>query len=170
MTLYLSVRVLHVLSGAIWVGVAVFGAFFLLPAVKDVGPDGGKVMGALQRRGFVAFIPIIATLTVLSGLWLYWRYTAGFNPEISRTHAGMTFGIGGLLGITAAITAIGIVSRAMARAMKLSQAAAGMTDAHARNEALATAQRLRERGQIGARVVAVLLILTISLMAIALLL
>jgi hypothetical protein len=169
-TFYLSVRVLHVLCGAIWVGMAVFGAFFLMPAIKDAGPDGAKVMAALERRGFVAFIPIIAGLSVFSGLWLYWRYTGGFNPEISRSHAGMTFGVGGVLAIAAAIIGAGIVSRAMANATRLMREAAGMTDVAARNAALATAQQLRQRGQTGARFVAVLLILTVSLMTIALLL
>ncbi|MFI5178689.1 MAG: hypothetical protein ACHQO8_09000 [Vicinamibacterales bacterium] len=169
-TFYLAIRVLHVLCGAIWVGMAVFGAFFLMPAIGDVGPDGGKVMAALERRGFVAFIPIIAALSVLSGLWLYWHYTGGFSPEISRTHAGMTFGIGGILGIAAAIIGAGVVSRAMAKATKLSKEAAGMIDTAARNAALAAANQSRQRGQTGARFVAVLLILTVSLMSIALLL
>ncbi len=50
-TFYLLVRFLHVLAGAIWVGMATFSAFFLMPAMKEVGPDGAKVMAALERRG-----------------------------------------------------------------------------------------------------------------------
>jgi len=169
-TWYLAIRVLHVLCGALWVGTAVFGAFLLMPAVKDAGPDGGKVMVALNRRGFVAFIPIIAILSVLSGLWLYWRYTGGFSPDISRTHAGMTFGIGGLLAIAAAIIAAAVVSPAMAKVTRFAAQAASTTDAEVRNAALASVQHFRQRGQTAARFVAVLLILTISLMSIALLL
>ena len=70
-----TVRFLHVFAGALWVGMAIFSAFFLMPAMKEVGPDGGKVMAALERRGLVAFIPIVVSISILSGLWLYWRYT-----------------------------------------------------------------------------------------------
>jgi uncharacterized membrane protein len=43
-TFYLTVRFLHVFAGALWLGMAIFSAFFLMPAIKEVGPDGGKVM------------------------------------------------------------------------------------------------------------------------------
>jgi len=169
-TFYLTMRVLHVLCGAIWVGMAAFGAFFLMPAVHEAGPEGGKVTAALERRGLVAFIPIMAVITVVSGFWLYWRYTGGLSPEISRTHAGLTFGVGGVLGLAAAILGAGVVSPAMARAGRLSREAAGLTDAAARTSTLAAAQQARQRGQTGARFVAVLLIVTVSLMSVALLL
>ena len=102
----------------IWVGMAIFSAFFLMPAMKEVGPDGAKVMAALERRGLVAFIPIVVIISVLSGVWLYWRYTGGFSPEISRSHAGMAFGTGGAIAIVAAIIGIAIVSRSLAKATR----------------------------------------------------
>src|ERR687891_465683 len=51
MTTLILLRLVHVVFGALWVGMVVFTTFFLAPAVQDTGPDGGKVMAALQRRG-----------------------------------------------------------------------------------------------------------------------
>jgi len=168
-TFYLTVRFLHVLAGAMWVGFAVFSAFFLMPAIQEAGPDGGKVMAALERRGVVALIPIIVTVTILSGLWLYWRYTGGFSPEISRSHAGMAFGTGGALAILAAIIGIGVVSRSLAKASALMKQAMTLPEAQ-RASVLAPVPGLRQRAMMGARIVAVLVIITIGLMSVGLLL
>ena len=73
-TFDLIVRVIHVISASIWIGAAFFAAWFLMPAIRDTGPDGGTVMMAVQKRGWVAAVPIIATLTVVSGFWLYRPY------------------------------------------------------------------------------------------------
>lgn len=168
-TFYLIVRFLHVLAGAMWVGMAIFSAFFLMPAIREVGPDGGKVMAALERRGVVALIPIIVIVTILSGLWLYWRYTGGFTPEISRSHAGMAFGAGGAIAIVAAIIGIGVVSRSMAKATAMTKQAMAMPEA-GRAATMTTIQQLRQRAMTGARIVAVLVIIVIGLMSVGLLL
>ena len=51
-TLFLSVRVLHILLGATWLGAAVVVSYFVLPAIEQAGPDGGKVVNGLIRRKF----------------------------------------------------------------------------------------------------------------------
>ncbi len=73
---YLFVRVLHVALAALWFGIVAFLVFYLIPTVQQVGPAGGQVMSGLARRGFDRFMAIVAGTTVLSGLWLYWRFTA----------------------------------------------------------------------------------------------
>ena len=168
-TLYLGIRVLHILMGALWVGLAVFVAFFLMPAVGDSGPEGGKVMAALERRRFVVYAPVVAALTVLSGLWLYWRYTAGFSATIAASHAGMAFGLGGALGIVSAVLGGAVLSRAAATATALFREAAGLPEGPTRAAKLASAQQFRARAQAVARLVAVLLIITVGLMSVAIL-
>jgi uncharacterized membrane protein len=168
-TFYLTVRFLHVLAGAMWVGMAVFSAFFLMPAIQETGPDGGKVMAALERRGVVALIPIIVSISILSGLWLYWRYTGGFTPEISRSHAGMAFGAGGAIAIVAAIIGIAVVSRSLAKATALAKQVMTMPEA-GRASAMTAVQQLRKRAMTAARIVAVLVIVVIGLMSVGLLL
>ena len=78
---FMIARVLHVCLGVFWVGVMVFIAAFLGPALRDAGPDGAKVFGALLRRRMLDIIPVVALLNILSGLYLYWRVSGGFSPR-----------------------------------------------------------------------------------------
>jgi len=164
--LFLGVRALHVLLGAIWLGMAVLIAFFVLPAIQEAGPDGGKVMLGMARRGIVAFIPSIAGLSVLSGLWLYWRFTDGFNPTLSGSMGGRVFGLGGLLGLAAAIIGGSVVSRNMKKVLALMNQVATSTDTATRTNLMQQAAKLRQRAATAGRIVAILLIVTIILMAI----
>ena len=58
-SIYLLARLLHVLSGAIWVGTVTFTSFFLMPAMMEAGPDAAKVMAGLQRRRFMDLLPLV---------------------------------------------------------------------------------------------------------------
>jgi uncharacterized membrane protein len=157
----LIVRAVHVVGASIWLGAAFFVAWFLMPALRDTGPDGGKVMIAVQKRGWMAAIPIIATLTVLSGIWLYRPYMGDSG------NAAKTLGIGGVIAIVAYIWGAGITSPAMAKAAKLTAQLATMPDSPDKAATMATVQKLRQRGFIGARVVSVLVIASAILMTLA---
>ena len=164
--MYLWIRILHVLLGAIWVGFIVFTVVFLTPAMSALGPDAAKLMAALRQRGLVIALPIIAGLTIVSGVYLYWRFTAGFSPEVSRTHAGMAFGIGGVLGIIAYIIGAGIVSVNMAKAMKLSQQLLSAPEGQ-RAGLMARIAGHRKRAALASQIVAVLVVLAVMFMAAA---
>src|SRR3954469_3535618 len=82
--LFLGLRVLHVLLAAIWVGLLAFLALFLLPALRDTGAGGGTVMTAIVRRRMTAATAALGGITVLSGFWLYWRVTGGFDSALPR--------------------------------------------------------------------------------------
>jgi len=163
--MFLVVRVFHVLFGAAWLGAAVFNAFFLMPAMQEAGPDAGKVMAALMRRKLPTFVASISGLTVLSGLYLYWRFTNGFDPALRGSRSVMVFGTGGVLGMTAAILAVSVVTRSMKRAMQIMGQAASTADTTARAALMERAAVLRHRARVFASIVAVLLILTIMAMA-----
>jgi hypothetical protein len=49
--------------------------------VRDAGPDGTKVMQALQKRRYLDVMPAVALLTLVSGFWLYWRTFGRVHPE-----------------------------------------------------------------------------------------
>jgi hypothetical protein len=141
-------------------------AYFLMPAMEDAGPAGAKVAAGLERHKLMVAFGAISGLTVLSGIWLYWRYTAGFNPAISRSHAGMAFGLGGVLGIIAAILGGSVVGRSMKRAGALAATAASAPEAD-RGPLLSQAAALRARARATAKLLSILLIITIILMATA---
>ncbi|HJP99636.1 MAG TPA: hypothetical protein VJ862_13835 [Rhodanobacteraceae bacterium] len=51
-------------------------------------------MQTLQRRKLHAFMALAAIFTVLTGLWLYWRFTGGLEEEVMLSPGGLAFGIG----------------------------------------------------------------------------
>ena len=158
---HLTIRVIHVLGACIWLGAAFFIAWFLMPAMRDAGPDSGKVMAAVQKRGWVAIMPTIATITVLTGFWLYRPYMGAAG------NASKYLGLGGVIGVIALIVGGGVVGRMMSKAEKLTANAAAMTDPAARSAAINTANALRAGALPWVRIMSVLVIITAILMTIA---
>lgn len=109
MQVLLVARLLHVVLGAFWAGAIFFNALVLGPAIQDLGPDGGKVMGALGRRGIHTVLPIVGVVTILSGLWLYWIVSAGFNPDYMGSRPGKAYGFGLIMSLVALGIGLGVM-------------------------------------------------------------
>lgn len=103
-SLFLTMRLVHVVLGAFWVGTLIFATTLLMPSVRDTGPDGGKVMFALMKRGYMNIIPAVALVTLLSGFWLYWQDMRAGGDTWAGSMSARVFGLGGL----AALVAFGI--------------------------------------------------------------
>jgi uncharacterized membrane protein len=159
-----AARIIHVLGGVIWVGSMFFVSTFLIPAMTDAGPDSGKVMAALNRRNFMIVIPVIAILTMLSGLWLYGRASMGFDPAYMRSGPGRTYALGAVMAITAFIIGMTITRPAMVKAGKLMERA-GTASPTERESLMGEAQAQRARGAKWGKVIAFLLIGAATLMA-----
>lgn len=166
MALLLIMRLLHVVSGIFWAGSMIFTARFLFPAIQDAGPEGAKVGAALAKRGFMTVMPIVALITILSGLWLYWHLSVGFQTEFMRSGMGITLGIGALCAITAFVIGMVVGRPAMMRATALAQSAAQASPAE-RDRMLGQAQALRARSIAATQIVALLVGLAAAAMAIA---
>ena len=164
--LFLCARVLHVALGVFWAGTLIFNAAFLLPSIRDAGPDGAKVAAGLMRRRFLDIMPAVAIVTVISGLYLYWRVSGGFASAYMGSPIGITYVIGGAAALVALGFGLGILRPAMLRAAALTQAAAGAAPEE-RDRALKEAQALRLRAGGAGRVVAWLLGAATVAMAIA---
>jgi uncharacterized membrane protein len=162
----LVMRLLHVGLGVFWVGTMVFNAIFLGPAVRDAGPDGAKVMGGLMRRRFMDVMPAVAILNLLSGLWLYWKMSDGFQPAYMRSVTGMTFGTGGALAVIAFIVGIAVVRPSMLKAMALGPMIV-QAQPQEKDALMARAQSYRSKAMGAGRVVALLLGLAAAAMAVA---
>ena len=165
--LVIVLRFVHVVAGAIWVGMVVFTTFFLMPAIQEVGPDGGKVMAAVQRRGLMTVIPILALAALISGIWLYLRAAAGMPAEFGRSPVGMAYGLGGLAGIVAWVLGVAVLRPSMLKAMALGQSLGPSSSAEARQSVMAEAQRLRARAAAASRATAYLLLFSVTAMAVA---
>ena len=164
---YAGVRVLHILFAAFWVGSAVFLTLYVTPAIRATGPQGAPVMAELMRRRMGGFIAAAAMLTVLSGLWMYWIFTNGFDGAIVAHGAGLALGIGGLCGIAAAVIGGAVIGRAAERAGALSQQVAQMPEGEERAATLQTVAALQRRVATFSRLAVVLLVAALVAMTIA---
>lgn len=161
----LSARIIHVLTGVFWVGAMAFVSAFLIPSLAEAGPDAGKVMAALQRRKFMIVMPVVGVLTMLSGIWLYWRASSGFQVDYMKSGPGHAYAFGALFAIAAFVVGMTYTRPAMMKATELGQAAANASEAD-RPAIMAQVQALRVRGARGGRLVAWLLALAALTMAV----
>src|SRR5258705_956524 len=114
-------RFLHVVSGALWVGMFAFMSFILLPAFAEVGPEGAKLQAALAKRRIPVIMPVIALITLVSGIWLYQRLSGGAIGALLKTPVGLGFGLGGLAALLAFVVGIALAKPFMMRSMKLAE-------------------------------------------------
>ncbi|MGH7608025.1 MAG: hypothetical protein ACREU4_02625 [Burkholderiales bacterium] len=164
--LMLVLRFTHIVFGALWVGMMVFTVFFLAPAVAEAGPEGGKLMAALQRRKIMIIMPVFALITLVSGMWLFDRLAGGQHAALMQTPMGMAFAWGALAAVIAFLLGIIVMRPIMVKVTKLGEvlATAPPEERAARS---AEIQRLRGRSNMLSRVVAVLLLFALAAMAVA---
>ena len=153
-----EIRALHILVAATWFGAAAFLTLFLMPALRQLGPQGGPVMAALTQRRFHVFMAANAMLTVLSGAWMYWQLTGGLQPAAVGSHDGLAYGLGGLAGLLAAIIGAAVVGRGSKQLAAL--AAAGAPDP-------AVVARLQARVRTGSRSALTLMVVALLAMTLA---
>ena len=164
-TVFLGARVIHILCAAMWFGAVVFTSMFLMPVLQQAGPEGGKIMGSLERRGVTTFMMSIAGMTILTGFYLYWHLTAGFDPAQSSTLEAKVFGAGGVLGLAALIIGGSMIGRSAKKAEALGAKLAAMGEKD-RGPVVAEIQQLRRKMASYAHLVMVLIVITIVLMSI----
>jgi hypothetical protein len=155
--LQIVLRLVHIVSGATWVGMVALATFFVAPALSDAGPEGGTVMAALQKRGMLTVMPVLATLNLLSGFWLFARFSSG-QPGLMRSPTGMAFALGGLSALIAFVIGLIYVRPAMTKAAALAQDPKGDKQ---------EAARIRDRGNAVSLWVARLLFFALGAMAVA---
>jgi len=147
----LLARLIHIVVGVFWAGTIIFNAWLLAPTLRDLGPEGGKVMGGLAKRGMLTILPITGILTILSGFWLYWHASVGFSPDYMRSRPGMTYGLGMVATLIAFLIGILVVRPSIAKAATAEPA---------------VAQALRQRAASSSVLVALLVSVTVICMAV----
>jgi len=163
--LMITLRLLHILGGVLWVGMMFFSTFFMMPAIGEAGPEGAKVMAGVMRRRLPQIMPVTALVTILSGAWLYYRDSAGFQPAFMHSPMGMALGTGGVLAIVAFLIGVIVIRPNMMRAVALTQEAM-QAPAAERESKMAQAAAARARGHTAELLVAFLLILAVAAMAV----
>lgn len=128
---FLLLRVAHVLLAAVWIGMTAFVALLLMPTIKEPGIGGAPLAQAMMRRGLHIYMASLGGTVVLTGFYLYWRFTGGFDPALSATRGAMVFGTGGIAGTLALILGGAVVGR---NAKKMATAASPAEFAAARDK------------------------------------
>jgi uncharacterized membrane protein len=161
----LVLRVVHVLGAIIWVGSGVMMAFFIAPALAGIGPAAGQVMANLQKRKFMIILPIVALLTILSGVRLMMITSSNFSAAYFATPMGKTFAWAGLAGILAFVFGI-VVNRPIM--VKMGKLQASVASDPASKEAIAAElKKLQQRAAMAGTFVMILLLLAAVGMATA---
>ena len=152
-------RFLHVFGGAMWVGMMAFQIFFLGPALTEAGPSAGQVMAGLMKRRIPVIMPIIALVTILSGMMLFQRLSGGNMKALMATPMGQAFAWGGAIALLAFLIGVVVMRPLMMRSMRLMQAG---------NPANAPeVQKLQARASTLGKLVSYMLLITLGLMAVA---
>lgn len=160
-------RVIHFFAGIAWAGTGFFMAGSVLPAVRKAGPEGGRVMGVIAGPGrYSQFMGATATLTVLSGLLLFWRASGGLDRSWFASGHGWVLTIGALAGLAAWLHGAMVISRLDGQITKLGkeiQAVQGPPPP----EKLAEMQSLQEKQSTHGNLSLILIALAVLGMSIA---
>lgn len=160
-------RLLHIVFGVFWAGAIFAMVLFVQPVVRASGPEGGRFMARMRERRFFDVLPVAAILTLLSGIELYRRLSAGFNPAWISSPYGMSLTIGGLAAIIAFVIGMFVMRRATLQILDLAQDAQRAAEGPARDAVMARLEPLRTRATLSARLVAALLLVSVVTMAVA---
>jgi hypothetical protein len=123
-------------------------------------------MGAMAKRRVPVIMPIIALITIVSGMWLFQRMSGGNMGALMATPMGQAFAWGGVVALIAFLIGIVVMRPAMMRSMKLMESIATAPQAE-RAAMQAEIQQLRARGAVLGKVVVWMLLFTLAAMAVA---
>lgn len=160
-------RLLHIVLGVYWAGAIIFSALYLEPSVRAVGPPGGQVMAQLVKRGHLNVMPVVALITILTGVELYRRVSVGFDPAWIASRQGLTLTIGVVAAIVAFVIGVFVMRATSLKVMALTKAAQQVPEGPDRDGKLAEIQPLRRRVTMSLQWVAVLLGVSVVTMAVA---
>ncbi|MDH4113137.1 MAG: hypothetical protein OEV60_10750 [Actinomycetota bacterium] len=116
-----TLRIIHIVTGVIWVGSLFVVVFFVQPSASKLGAAGGPFMSELRRRRFVDVVFIDAVFTVVAGAFLYWHdwhADPGFADWIGSSF-GAWLTAGALLAISGLIVAASVTRPTIGRLVSL---------------------------------------------------
>lgn len=166
MSTFLTLRVLHILLATFLVGASVATTLFFAPAIKDARGAGGVVMAGIAKRGFMIFMSSVSGLTTLTGIYLYYHFTSGFDPVISGSMPGRVFGTGGLAGILVTIIGGAVIGRNAKKVVALMEKAGPLPDGPEKNLLLQQAAQCQRTMATYGKVSLVLMVIAVVCMSV----
>ena len=163
----LALRLIHILGGIFWVGSMIFTTYFLAPAIRSSPAMAGQVMAGLQKRRLFIALPVVALLTIASGLRLLSIASIGFSRAYFSTPTGRTFAASAVAATIAFVLSLLVSRPGFVRIGKLGASLAAAPDDGARDGIAAEMARITRRVAISNALVVVLLLSAAAGMAIA---
>ena len=163
----LTLRLIHILGAIFWVGSLMFTSFFLVPVIRSSPAVAGQVMAGLQKRRLFIVLPVVALLTIASGLRLLSIVSAGFSGSYFSTPTGRTFATSAVAATIAFVLSLLISRPGFVRIGRLGASLAAAPDDGSRQRIESEMQRLTRRVAISNAFVVVLLLLAAAGMAVA---
>jgi len=163
----LTLRLIHILGAIFWVGSLMFTSFFLVPVIRSSPAVAGQVMAGLQKRRLFIALPIVALLTIASGLRLLSIVSTGFSGSYFSTPTGRTFATSAVAATIAFVLSLLISRPGFLRIGRLGASLAAAADDGSRQRIESEMQRLTRRVAISNAFVVVLLLVAAAGMAIA---
>ncbi len=163
----LTLRLIHILGAIFWVGSLMFTSFFLVPVIGSSPAVAGPVMAGLQRRRLFIALPIVALLTIASGLRLLSIVSADFSGSYFSTPTGRTFATAAVAATIAFLLSLLVSRPGFVRIGRLGASLAEAPDEGSRQRIAAEMARLTRRVAISNAFVVVLLLSAAAGMAIA---
>jgi uncharacterized membrane protein len=159
----LVLRLLHIVSGVLWVGGAAVLTLFVLPAARDQN-NLDYLRQLIWKHNLPRYLNVTLVLALLSGLLMYGNLVVVTQGAWARTHNGIALGVGGVLAIIAATIATFVAAPAIHRALQLGSESPTTTREPAQQLAV---NRALARYAAAMRLVVALLLGTAALMAMA---
>lgn len=162
-------RVVHIVAGAIWVGSVFLFVVYVQPSAAAIGPAGAPFLAEfLGKRRVADGIITSAVITVIGGLFVYWRdwqIYGSFGDWVGSTF-GLTLTIGALSSIVALGLAVFVTRPNVMRMLTLGRQAAEAGGPPS-PEVAAEMGAIQARLKVVARVSLALLLIAVALMAVA---
>ncbi|MFI5281426.1 MAG: hypothetical protein ACHQU1_13095 [Gemmatimonadales bacterium] len=160
----IALRLVHIISGVLWVGAVYFLALFLVPSVRAAGPGGAQIMQELMKRRLPVYLAGLPGLAVLSGLTMYLRASMLTHWQFPHTPQGTALAIGGTFALIGMIIG-GAVTGRTAEALTNLGARIQLAGGSPSPEQMQDVQRLQAKLQTSSRLVAAILFVTLCMMA-----
>lgn len=101
------IRIVHIVFGVIWVGANVFLTLFVYPAAKKSGKSGNEFLKILPKtNNMPMFMTLSGLITIVSGIWMIYYFSGGFNLSYFNSTFGKCILTGGILTIIAFLNGI----------------------------------------------------------------
>jgi uncharacterized membrane protein len=168
-TFMIVFRIVHILAGAIWFGSLTVLVFFIQPSGASLGPSAGPfIQELLARRRLPNFVLSMGGVTVVAGLFLYWKdwHDKGSFADWIGTNFGLAITVGAVAAIVALAIGGSVVKPTLARALALGAELAA-ADGPPQADRAAELRALQMRVRTFTRIVLALLAVAILAMATA---